>query len=106
MVDIDIARSAFLNTELEAGLMFCRIALRTKDPAKRERSRINAQKAYKAVLRFSKGAALSPPQAEALRKGTAELRRLLDRLAKRPGHERVAESRARSKSKAKLRRKR
>jgi hypothetical protein len=83
MDDFDIARSTFLNTELKTGLMFCRIALRTKDPAKRERNRINARKAYKSLSRFSKDVALSPSQARALRKGTAELKRLLDRLAKR-----------------------
>ncbi len=96
MVDIEIARNAFLNTELEAGLMFCRLALRTKDPAKRERNRINAQKAYKAVLRFSKNAALGPSQAQALQKGIADLKRLMGRLAKPKLKEETPEPPARS----------
>ncbi len=79
MVDLDKTRSAFLNTELHAGLMFCRIAQGTQDAAKRERNRINARNAYQAILRFSKAAALSPSQARALK----ELKQFLDRLAKR-----------------------
>ncbi len=60
--------------------MFCRLALRTKDAAKRERNRANALKAYESVLRFSKNIALTPAQAQAVRRGIAELERLLDRL--------------------------
>ncbi len=73
--------SLFLNTELNTGLTFCRIALRARDAAKRERNRANALEAYKSLLRFSGRAALSPAQAQTLQNGIAELRRMLDRLS-------------------------
>ncbi len=82
MVRFDEATHTFLSTELETGLTFCRMALRTKDAAKLERYRANALKAYKSLLRFSNRSSLSPLQAKELQKGIAEVKRLLDRLAK------------------------
>ncbi len=79
MVEFDKTRSEFPNTELQAGLTFCRLALDAQDAAKRARNRINARKAYRAILHFSKDAALTPSQARTLK----ELKQFLDRLAKR-----------------------
>ena len=82
MVRFDESTHTFLSTELNMGLTFCRMALRTKDAAKLKRYRANALEAYKSLLRFSNRASLSPLQAKELQKGIAELKRSLDRLAK------------------------
>lgn len=88
MLDITELRSefnrngvAFLNTELDTGLTFTDMAL-SADPNSEKRSRniMNARRAYKAVLYFSRFTQFTRKQETKLERKLTRLRSALDQL--------------------------
>ena len=67
----------FLLVDVETGLTFSGIALRTKDPDKKLRNRHTARKAYDTVLRLVEKVYLDQDQAQSL---NANLKRLRSEL--------------------------
>jgi hypothetical protein len=74
---------AFLNAELRTGLTLSRIALSAIHQDKRERNRINARKAYDAILHYLPEANLSAREAEEIETRLAELRSELQLLGEK-----------------------
>ena len=74
------AETQFLRTELLAGLNFAKIALEAEDQKKVERNRVNARKAYDALLRFIPDAALSSEETKEINSQLSELKADLQRL--------------------------
>lgn len=79
-VDMLAAENQFLRAELRAGLTFSRIALRSKQESKVERNRVNARKAYEALLRFIPGTKLSEESAREINSEMAQLKADLRQL--------------------------
>lgn len=80
LLDAASAGVQFLRTEVIAGLTFSKIALRSKHDAKIKRNRVNARKAYNALLHFTPGTSLSVKDAEEIHAKTAQLRAELQKL--------------------------
>ena len=74
------AETQFLRTELLAGLNFSKIALAAEDESKIERNRVNARKAYDALLRFIPDAVLSSEETKEINSQLSELKADLQRL--------------------------
>ena len=73
----------FAKAELRAGLTFSHIALQSASQEKRERNRINARKAYDALLRFVDESALSVEGAEGFPNLLAQLKSNLLQLGEK-----------------------
>jgi len=80
LFDATTAGVQFLRTELIAGLTFSKIALRSKNAAKADRNRINARKAYDALLHFTPETSLSSEDAKEINAKMAQLRANLQQL--------------------------
>jgi hypothetical protein len=80
LLNTAVVEAQFLRTELLAGLNFSKIAFDTKDELKIERNRVNARKAYNALLHFIPAAILSPEEAEEINLGITDLKAALRRL--------------------------
>lgn len=76
----DGAGLAFLRSELLAGFTRAKIAQDTTDERKRQRNRIEARKAYDAVLRFLPQTSVSPDETEQIESQIAELKFVLSSL--------------------------
>lgn len=76
----DGAGLAFLRAELLAGFTRAKIAQDTTDERKRQRNRVEARKAYDAVLRFLPQALVSPDETEQIESKIAELKFVLTSL--------------------------
>ena len=71
---------AFLQAELRLGLTMSRIALQAHHGAKKERNRINARKAYDAILHYLPDSNLSAQEAQEIKTGLSALRSELQNL--------------------------
>ena len=69
----------FLRTEIRTGLTFSRIALDARED-KRDRNRVNARKAYDAIVHFMHGSALDADEAKEIKRGLAQLKSELVKL--------------------------
>ncbi|HJT54739.1 MAG TPA: hypothetical protein VJ848_12870 [Candidatus Angelobacter sp.] len=70
----------FINTELDTGLTFVRIALGARGRNKIERNRVNARKAYDSALHFLPTASLSAQEARMVKEKIASLEAGLTKL--------------------------
>ena len=80
MLDTTTAGIQFLRTELSAGLTFSRIALHAKHAEKIDRNRINARKAYDALLHFTPETSIPAKDAEEIQAKMALLKADLQKL--------------------------
>jgi len=78
--DTTPAEVQFIRAELLAGLTFARIARAANYQPKFERNRINARKAYDALLRFIPTTRLSARDADEVKSKLAELKADLQNL--------------------------
>ena len=68
----------FLFTELDAGMVFAKLALDARDRDKRKRNVGNAEAAYKSLLKFLPRVELTDTEREELESGLANLRSTID----------------------------
>lgn len=80
MLDTTTAGIQFLRTELTAGLTFSRIALHAKHAAKIDRNRVNARKAYDALLHFTLETGVPAKDVKDLQTKMAQLKADLQKL--------------------------
>ncbi|HEX5435414.1 MAG TPA: hypothetical protein VFY05_14340 [Candidatus Angelobacter sp.] len=73
----------FVNTELDTGLTFARIALGSKTRAKIERNRVNARKAYNSALHFLAETSLNAEESRRVKEKFAALKSNLERLGEK-----------------------
>jgi len=74
------AEMVFIRTELLAGLTRAKIAQNTTDEQKRHRNRVEARKAYDAILRFLPQSSVSSDEKEQIDSKIAELKFVLASL--------------------------
>jgi len=74
------AEMTFLRAELLAGLTRAKIAQNTNDEHKRQRNRVEARKAYDAILRFLPQTSVSSEEKEQIDSQIAELKFVLASL--------------------------
>lgn len=70
----------FVNTELDTGLTFARIAVGSRTRTKKERNCTNARKAYQSALHMLQQLSLSKEEASAISDKVATLRSSLEKL--------------------------
>lgn len=70
----------FVNTELDTGLIFARIAVGSKTRSKRERNCANARKAYESALHMLQQIPLSKEEKGAISEKLATLKSNLEKL--------------------------
>jgi hypothetical protein len=80
IVDASTADINFLRTELHTGLTLARLALSADRKDKHERNRMNARKAYDAVLRFAPRIMLRRDEAKEIKSRLSELKSDLQSL--------------------------
>lgn len=68
------AGTGFLRAELFAGMTRANIAQNTLDESKKQRNRVEARKAYDAILRFLPGTFLSQEENEQIDSGLKDLK--------------------------------
>ena len=74
------AGSEFLRAELLAGMTRANIARNTSDEIRRQRNRLEARKAYDAILRFLPATLLSREEKEQIESGLTQLKSALRSL--------------------------
>jgi len=67
----------FLRAELITGITRCRIALQARQEEKRQRNRVNARKAYDAILQYKPKSSLTASETAEIDSRLSELRALL-----------------------------
>jgi hypothetical protein len=70
----------FINTELDTGMTFLRIAVGAKGRKKIERNRVNARKAYDSALHYLPSTSLAADEARMIKEKIAALRSGLEKL--------------------------
>jgi hypothetical protein len=80
LVNPTLAEIDFLRSEIDTGLTFAKIALDAHRHDTRNRNRLNARKAYDAVLRFMPRVNLSPEESSEMKIRVEHLKAELDRL--------------------------
>ncbi len=79
-IDTNGAEKQFIRTELLAGLTFSKIALKANYVDKTDRNRVNARKAYDALVRFIPKCLLSAEEAREVESKMAQLKSELQQL--------------------------
>jgi len=80
IADATTADLGFLRTELHTGLTLARLALNADRKDKTDRNRMNARKAYDAVLRFAPRTMLTQDEAKEIKSRLSELKSDLQTL--------------------------
>lgn len=70
----------FVNTELDTGLTFARIAVGSKTGSKKERNRVNARKAYDSALHMLVQLSLSKEEESTISEKVSALKSNLEKL--------------------------
>jgi hypothetical protein len=73
----------FVNTELETGLTFARIAAGSEIVSKKERNCANARRAYDSALHIFQQVSLSKEEASAIEEKVAALKSSLEKLGEK-----------------------
>lgn len=73
----------FVNTELDTGLTFARIAGGTKTRSKKDRNCANARRAYDSALHILQQVSLSKEEASAIGEKVADLKSSLEKLGEK-----------------------
>ena len=80
VLDPTVFEIGFLRTELEVGFTLSRLAMESSQLAKKKRNRINARKAYNAVVHFMTRVSCTPDEATEIKSKLSLLKSELQKL--------------------------